>query len=82
MTTIFTHAITRDPGKGISNAISSKGLVPSFHIAKRQHNKYKLMLKSLGLAVYELKELPDLSLIHISEPTRRRGIGDWGYRLD
>jgi len=59
MTTIFTHAITRDPGKAISNAISSKGLVPSFQIAKRQHNKYKLMLKSLGLAVYELKELPD-----------------------
>ena len=59
MTTIFTHAITRDPGKAISNAISSKGLVPNFPSAKKQHNKYKLMLKSLGLAVYELKELPD-----------------------
>ena len=62
MATKFTRAILRNPGEGISKAISSKGLSPDFHKAKEQHDQYREILEALGLKIYTLealKEFPD-----------------------
>lgn len=56
---MFTHAITRKPGKDFAQGLTTSDLGAPDHAAMlRQHAAYVATLKSLGLGITELEALP------------------------
>jgi dimethylargininase len=57
---MFTHAITRKPGKNFACGITTSNLgIPSYDLIIKQHDAYISTLISLGLEVTILEALPE-----------------------
>ncbi|UCF92162.1 MAG: N(G),N(G)-dimethylarginine dimethylaminohydrolase [Desulfobacterales bacterium] len=57
---MFTHAITRRPGKNFAEGLTTAGLgTPRYELITKQHEAYVQTLKSLDLQVIELETLAD-----------------------
>ena len=57
---MFTHAITRKPGKNFADGISTSNLgIPYYKLITKQHGAYISTLISLGLEVIVLEAMPE-----------------------
>lgn len=67
---MFTHAITRKPGKNFAQGITTSDLeTPSYELIVKQHGAYIQALKSLGLEVIVLDPEPDYPDAYFVEDT-------------
>lgn len=67
---MFTHAITRKPGRNFAGGITTANLgAPDFDKICLQHQKYVQTLKEIGLHVVELEALPDFPDAYFVEDT-------------
>ncbi len=67
---MFTHAITRKPGKNFAQGITTSVLeTPNYELIAKQHEAYIRALKSLGLEVIVLDSEPDYPDAYFVEDT-------------
>ena len=67
---MFTHAITRKPGKNFAQGITTSDLeTPNYKLMVKQHGAYIQALKSLGLEVIVLDPEPDFPDAYFVEDT-------------
>ena len=67
---MFTHAITRKPGKNFAQGITTSVLeTPNYELIVKQHGAYIQALKSLGLEVIVLDSEPDYPDAYFVEDT-------------
>ena len=67
---MFTHAITRKPGRNFAQGITTSDLeTPSYELIVKQHGAYIQTLKSLGLEVIVLDPEPDYPDAYFVEDT-------------
>ena len=67
---MFTHAITRKPGKNFAQGITTSVLeTPNYELIIKQHGAYIQALKSLGLEVIVLNPEPDYPDAYFVEDT-------------
>jgi dimethylargininase len=67
---MFTHAITRKPGKNFAQGITTSDLeTPNYKLMVKQHGAYIQALKSLGLEVIVLDPEPDYPDAYFVEDT-------------
>ena len=67
---MFTHAITRKPGKNFAQGITTSDLeTPNYKLMVKQHGAYIQALKSLGLEVIVLDSEPDFPDAYFVEDT-------------
>jgi dimethylargininase len=67
---MFTHAITRKPGKNFARGITTSDLeTPNYKLMVKQHGAYIQALKSLGLEVIVLDPEPDFPDAYFVEDT-------------
>ena len=65
----FKNTLVRRPGKSISKAISSMGLVPKYEIVIKEHENYIKTLKNSGVNVISLAPLEDFpDSIFVEDP--------------
>ena len=65
----FKKSLVRKPGKSISKAISSMGLVPKYEIVIKEHENYIKTLKDSGVNVISLAPLEDFpDSIFVEDP--------------
>ena len=65
----FKNTLVRKPGKSISKAISSMGLVPKYEIVIKEHENYIKTLKNSGVNVISLAPLEDFpDSIFVEDP--------------
>ena len=65
----FKNTLVRKPGKSISKAISSMGLVPKYEIVIKEHENYIKTLKNSGVNVISLTPLEDFpDSIFVEDP--------------
>jgi dimethylargininase len=70
MQRMFTHAITRSPGKNFSQGLTTATLgIPSYELILKQHSAYVETLRSIGLKVTVLDPQPDYPDAHFVEDT-------------
>jgi dimethylargininase len=67
---MFTHAITRKPGKNFAQGITTSDLgTPSYELIIKQHGAYIEALQSVGLEVIALDQEPDFPDAYFVEDT-------------